>query len=139
MRHFSATKLPQPNSLGLLEVAYPNLTQVQADLWMHMQDFSYTTDDGRVFTAKAGTLTDLASIPKAGWNVLPPFGLYTPAAVIHDDLYRRQIVIKEEADHLFAEMMDCAGVPHDVRMILYDGVKFDGQAAWDRHAKELGK
>ena len=136
MSYFSTTLLP-PNSLGLNLVPFPALVQADGDRWVLLADFSYTKDDGTVYTAPIGMVTDLASIPRPLWNIMPPFGKYTGAAVIHDYLYQTQIVPKAEADHVLAEAMDCAGVPHHERMAIYDGVKFGGQAAWDGHTKEL--
>ena len=136
MREFSRTILP-PNLLGLLDTIFPALVRVGSFLWMHTTDYSYMTDDGTVHLVKAGETTDLASIPRAFWNLYPPFGLYTGPATIHDSLYRKQYTDKATADHLFAEMMDCAKVDHRTRMILYDGVKLGGQAACDGHTKEI--
>lgn len=136
MRHFSTTLLP-PNKLGLTEAPYPALVQVGEDLWVLLEDFSYTGDDGATFTAPKGMQTDLASIPRPLWNIMPPFGKYTGAAVIHDFLYQTQPITKEAADHILADAMDLAGVPHVERMAIYDGVKFGGQAAWDGHTAEL--
>ena len=56
-----------------------------------------------------GFVTDLASIPKFFWRILPPFGLYSEAAVIHDYLYRCEGLTsyptKADADNLFYEIM----------------------------------
>jgi hypothetical protein len=40
-----------------------------------------------VITVPAGFVTDFASTPRAIWAVLPPFGTYQLAAVVHDFLY----------------------------------------------------
>lgn len=136
MSRFSTTPLP-PNKFGWTEAAYPALVQVTGELWMLLDDFSYTKDDGKTYTAPKGMTTDLASIPRVLWNIMPPFGKYTGAAVIHDFLYQTQPCTKEQADHVLAEAMDLAGVPHFERMQIFDGVKFGGQLAWDGHTKEL--
>ena len=138
MRHFSTTPVP-PNKLGLMYVPYPAIAQCGDDLWLLLQPFSYTKDDGTVWTAPDGMSTDLASIPRFAWNIMPPFGRYTGAAVLHDFLYQTQPCTREEADLLLAEMMDCAGVPHTERMAIYEAVKVGAQAAWDKHTAELGK
>ena len=138
MGQFSLTDLP-PNASGLTEAPYPALVQIGDDLWVLLQAFSYSTDAGVVYTAPAGMKTDLASIPRPLWNIMPPFGRYTGAAVIHDFLYQTQPSTKEEADHILAEAMDANGVPHAERMAIYDGVKFGGQPAWDGHTAELKK
>jgi hypothetical protein len=61
----------------------------------------------------AGRITDLASVPRILWAIYPPFGRYTRAAVIHDDLYdghrrRKARYSRMYADAIFYEAMrDC--------------------------------
>lgn len=54
------------------------------------RDFSYTLPRARyprvLVTVPAGHHTDLASIPRVFWRILPPFGKYTEAAIVHDYL-----------------------------------------------------
>ena len=45
-----------------------------------------------------GFQTDLASIPRFLWAVLPPFGRYTNAALVHDWLYTFQPCTRAQAD-----------------------------------------
>ena len=135
MGRFSETELPL-NSLGLSEAPYPALCQVQEDLWVLLQAFSYTRESGEVITAPAGMLTDLASIPRVAWDLLPPFGKYTGAAIIHDFLYQNQPCTREEADGILAEAMDVEGVEHVVREMIYQAVRIGGQEAWDKHAAQ---
>lgn len=136
MTHFSKTILPVVYK-GQDEVSYPILIFVDDNLWMLGSDFSYTDITDVTYTAPAGMLTDLASIPLPLWNILPPFGRYLGAAIIHDFLYQTQPVTKEKADHILAEAMDCAGVTHHIRQLIYDGVKFGGRSAWNKHTEEL--
>lgn len=132
MGRFSYTELPH-NDLGLAEAPYPAICQVAEDLWVLLQAFSYTKDDGALITAPAGMTTDLASIPRVAWDLLPPFGKYTGAAVIHDFLYQTQPCTREEADLVLAEAMDAEGVEHVVRQMIYEAVRVGGQVAWDKH------
>lgn len=137
-RRFSTIPIP-PNDLGIDASPFPVLVQIGEDLWILFEPFSYTDDDDVTYMAARGMTTDMASIPRELWSIMPPFGKYTGAAVIHDMLYQTQMVSKEKADHLLADMMDLAGVPHMERMAIYDGVKFGGQPAWDAHTAELQK
>jgi len=43
-------------------------------------------DSDEIITVPVGFITDFASIPQIFWNILPPFGPYGKAAVIHDAL-----------------------------------------------------
>lgn len=134
MGTFSETELP-PNDFGYAEVPYPAIVQANEDHWVLLQPFSYTKDDGTIITAPAGMTTDLASIPRFAWDLLPPFGKYTGAAVIHDFLYQTQPCTREVADLTLAEAMDAEGVDHKIRETIYSAVRLFGQEAWDKHSK----
>lgn len=63
----------------------------------------------------AGMLTDLASIPKIVWNILPPTGKYGAAAIVHDRLCntlqitlagKPQDITRERADGILGEAME---------------------------------
>lgn len=137
MKRFSETILPVPYK-GKETSPYPCLIQVEPFLWMHCIRFSYWDAEGKEWMVEAGSLTDLASIPRALWAIIPPHaGPYIGPATIHDDLYRRQITTKEEADDLFAEMMDMADVPHITKQIIVEGVRVGGWDAWDKHTAEI--
>lgn len=129
MGHFTRTALPA-NPLKLADAPYPALCQVQPDLWVLLGDFSYTRDNGTMYTAPAGMTTDLASIPRIAWSILPPFGKYTGAAVIHDYLYRAKPCTRDVADLILAEAMDAEGVEHLTRELIYKAVAAAGQDAW---------
>lgn len=49
-----------------------------------LEDLSYEDEDGSIYTAPAGTLTDFASIPRAVWWLWPRQGKHSAASVIHD-------------------------------------------------------
>lgn len=136
MKYFSTTFLPVPYK-GNTNVPFPILCEVDDNLWMLMDHFSYTGDDNITYSAPKGMLTDLTSIPRQLWDLLPPFGRYSGAAVIHDYLYQSQITTKEIADRVLEEAMDMVNVPHFIKQLIYEGVKIGGQIAWDQHSKEI--
>jgi hypothetical protein len=51
-----------------------------------LEDLTYIDEDGRSYTAPAGTLTDFASVPRPAWWIFPKNGKHSKAAVIHDRL-----------------------------------------------------
>ena len=53
------------------------------------------------FEIPAGFVTDLASIPRVFWQVLPRDGEYAYAAIIHDYLYWTHICDRSTADEIF--------------------------------------
>lgn len=85
-----------------------------------------------------GFKTDLASIPRVLWNVLPPVGRYDAAAVVHDDLYQtgrvyRQPVTRRLADAVLYEAMTACGVSPLTRWVIWSGVRLGGGLVWKRY------
>ncbi|PKQ78079.1 DUF1353 domain-containing protein [Aeromonas sobria] len=84
----------------------------------------------RTFSIPKGMITDLASVPRALWIALPPFGEYTIAAVVHDRIYRAPElnITRAEADQLFYDLMVQYGVSTVKAKAMYYGVRSFG--AW---------
>lgn len=82
--------------------------------------------------------TDLASIPRVAWGLLPPDGAWLLPAVFHDALYRQTgnvarighplAFTKAEADRLFLDGMRHVGVSRLKRSVIYRAVRLAG--AW---------
>lgn len=85
---------------------------------------------------EAGFQTDYASTPRLLWQVLPPTGRYTKAAVIHDWLYTHQGVTRAEADAVFYEAMEHLGVHWLTRRVMWAGVRLGGWVPWRRRAAD---
>lgn len=97
---------------------------------------------GRI-EVEAGFDTDYASVPRGLWNLYPPDGEYTEAAVIHDALYWHQAltegglpVTREQADLVFLEGMKALGIGWLTRSILYRAVRLGGGKAWADNARK---
>jgi hypothetical protein len=93
------------------------------------QDQSLPTVD-----VPTGFVTDFASVPRAFWSILPPDGEYTYAAILHDYLYWNQATDKATADLVLKGAMEDFGVSSADAILVYNGVKFGGQSAWDGNA-----
>lgn len=95
-----------------------------------VDDFTYFVgekpSDHRI-VVHAGFVTDLASIPRAFWSVLPPHGKYAKAAVLHDWLYTNGIGSKRYADDVFNEAMKVLRVPSWKRAVMYRAVRLFGR------------
>ena len=91
----------------------------------------YVTAAGEIITAPPGTTTDGASTPRILWRVIPPFGPYWPAAVLHDYLYRSSQKPKAECDSILLEAMLWLGVEQVEADAIYEGVKLGGQSSFD--------
>jgi hypothetical protein len=83
-----------------------------------------------VITVPAGFITDLASIPRLFWNILPPFGKYTAAAVVHDWIYRNHAYPRATCDAILLEAMQLCGVRWFPRQLIYRNVRAFGWSAW---------
>ncbi|KKM07440.1 hypothetical protein LCGC14_1733860 [marine sediment metagenome] len=88
-----------------------------------------------------GFITDFASVPKAFWSIIPPYGKYTKAAVLHDYLYKYHGFVsgnqtisytRKEADQLFLKAMEVLGVGRIKRWIMYQAVRRFGAKAWNK-------
>ena len=81
----------------------------------------------------AGFITDCASVPRGLWNILPPFGKYTKAAVLHDWLYQFGTFTRAEADWIFYEAMGTLGVSWWKQGVMYAGVRVGAWSAWNQY------
>ncbi|EHR8187321.1 DUF1353 domain-containing protein [Salmonella enterica] len=103
-------------------------------LWRVYEPFEfYLSDDNcDVIEVPAGFITDLATIPRIFWTLLPPDGKYAKAAIIHDYLYDNALRTKKEADLIFLDGMTVLGVPRWKRMIMYYAVRLFGQGMYGK-------
>lgn len=87
----------------------------------------------RTVTVPEGFRTDLASVPRILWNILPPMGSYSPGAVVHDYLYQHNGVTRADADAALREAMGVCAVSRWARWVIYAGVRVGGGAVWARY------
>lgn len=102
------------------------------DLNWELHEVYYVQTSKVSFTIPKGFKTDLASIPKIIWNIYPPFGLYTGAAVAHDYIYRTPQIrmTREEADAVFLELMHLAGVSDAKAQLMHMSVRVFGDSSF---------
>lgn len=105
-----------------------------ADHWRVLSSFRYYL--GEKYSEQwvmipAGYLTDGASVPRMLWNLIPPWGSYGQAAVVHDYLCENlQIMVagkptaitRTRCDEILNEAMTVLGVPAPLRWAIYHGV-----------------
>ena len=88
------------------------------------------------FTVPSGFRTDFASVPRVVVWLIPRFGRYTAAAILHDWLCTVGIetgqVTSREADGLFRRVMREQGVPVVRRWLMWAGVRWGALTAADR-------
>jgi hypothetical protein len=82
-----------------------------------------------------GFVTDLASIPKAFWSLMPRDGVYLAAAIIHDYNYWFQEQTRFQADKIFDLGMQELGVSYLTRKTIYHSVRIGGNFSWNNNQK----
>ena len=95
---------------------------------------------GDTIIVPVGFSTDFASIPRLFWTILPQWGNYGNAAVIHDYLYYEQNLPRKTADEVLLEGMIVLNVVPWQRFVIYHAVRWFGFLAWyeNRKKKEAG-
>lgn len=90
---------------------------------------------GQEWVIPAGRITDLASVPRLFWFVFPPFGLYTHAAIIHDEFYERGETPRIFADRAFLAFMVIDGEMLWRAAVMYRIVRLLGWIPWRRRRR----
>jgi hypothetical protein len=108
----------------------PNGTSVRL-----IRSFRARLHDGSPVIVPRGFVTDFASVPRLFWRILPPWGTYSPAAVVHDYLYATGRFPRKKADQAFLCLMKALGVPRWKRTVMYWGVRLGGSIAWNAWRK----
>ncbi|EJG5924633.1 DUF1353 domain-containing protein [Salmonella enterica] len=100
--------------------------------WRVYEPFAFylSDDESDVIEVPAGFITDLATVPRIFWMLLPPDGKYAKAAIIHDYLYDNALRSKKEADLIFLDGMTVLGVPKWKRMVMYLAVRVFGRGSY---------
>ena len=104
--------------------------------WVVLKSFGYDVGEegsGNTVEVKKGFVTDFASIPRLFWILLPRWGKYGNAAVIHDWLYWSQDRARAEADRIMFEAMGVLSVPAWQKYLIYGFVRVFGSISWNRN------
>jgi hypothetical protein len=104
--------------------------------WVILRDFGYDVgaeNSGDHIDVAIGFQTDFATIPRLFWVILPKWGRYGNATVIHDWLYWLQTRPRREADAILLEAMGVLDVTPLVKVAMYWAVRLFGGLAWYRN------
>lgn len=105
-----------------------------SDFWVVTQPFTYYLGDkgsNRLVNVPEGYLTDGASVPQIFWNIIPPWGRWGQAAVVHDILCETLTILEDgkpkkitrkECDAVLYEAMKVLGVPSPKKEAIYTAV-----------------
>jgi hypothetical protein len=117
--------------------------------WIVTRPFSYRIGSkysNQVIRVRSGTLTDFASIPKIIRLFLPEWAKFNKAPVIHDVLYREQMIMGEsisrkQADDVFLEAMLISFESHRIGGFIayleYIGVRLFARRAWINYKRKI--
>ena len=81
-------------------------------------------------TVPVGFVSDMASVPRIFWNIIPPWGTYGPAAIAHDWLYRDAIPTRADDDAILLDLMSRLDTPWCERQAIYWAVRSWGWLYW---------
>lgn len=107
------------------------------DEWVVDEPLVYRDDNWGTFTVPPGTITDLASIPRAlrSLPMLDPNGISRRPAVLHDYLYNSgggSRFDKRLADELLRRALIDEGASRVVAHIYWRAVDWFGSSAWNK-------
>ena len=83
--------------------------------------------NGEYIVVPMGFITDFASVPRALWSLIAPYGKQTLPAIVHDYMYVKGIETKEKADLIFREALKMKGVNVIKRQAMYWAVRMFGK------------
>ena len=120
----------------VIDRAYPNdryLRIVEREYSLHWVD-EYSQEHSVV--VPVNFITDLASVPRPLWNIIPPWDNYIKdAAVCHDRMYETNEVDRATADSLLYYGMLVRGASHVGAYAVWTGVRLFGQSSYETGEK----
>ncbi len=105
---------------------------VDAVTWRLVERLIYRGEE-EIFLIPAGYVTDFATVPRVAVWLIPRFGSYTKAAILHDFLLTDTEVSSVDADNLFRRALRELGVPPWRRTLMWTGVRWG--AAFNRRRR----
>jgi hypothetical protein len=99
-----------------------SVRQVDDEHWKLLEDLVYQGNQ-ETFTVPAGFKTDFASVPRLFTWLIPRYGRYTRAAILHDFLCETAPVSRADADGLFRRIMRELDVPFLRRWTMWAAVR----------------
>ncbi len=94
----------------------------------------YDVRSKQLFVVPEGFISDGCSIPQALWSVLGhPFSKEVRvAAILHDFLYRNNVISRKKADQMFFDALVSEGMSEELAQAFYLGVRLGGASAYNK-------
>lgn len=97
--------------------------EIDGTFWKVREPLGYAGADEH-FEVPVGFRTDFASVPRPVVWLIPRYGVYTRAAILHDYLLRSESVSKVDADGLFRRALRECAVSLPRRWMMWAAVRF---------------
>src|SRR5437867_3183270 len=119
-----------------------DVEEISEQIWQLLKGIDYQGNQD-LFQAPIGQHTDFASVPRVFVWLLPRYGRYTKAAILHDYLWEVAVLngmSRLDADGLFRQSMRELGVPFLRRWMMWAAVRWgalfkrDGWKEWWKEA-----
>lgn len=107
--------------------------------WIIRSDFGYDVSEegsGETINIPVGFMTDFASVPRLLWGMIPRWGKYGNAAVVHDYCYWEQYYTRKRSDEIFLEGMIILDVGPILRRLIFYSVRWFGFLAWRKNKRQ---
>lgn len=102
--------------------------EIDEQFWRVVEPLHYEGAD-REFTVPVGFRTDFASVPRPVVWLVPRYGVYTKAAILHDYLLKSGEVSKADADGIFRRTLRECNVSVPRRRMMWAAVRFNSRLA----------
>lgn len=109
--------------------------EYDTDVWRITRAFDYFVgerEDNSWIHIPEGFLTDGATVPRIFWGIVPPWGSYGPAVIVHDYLCKKKPVFvngeftifgRKKTDKVLLEAMTVLNVPKWQKYLIYSAVR----------------
>lgn len=133
-------------TLGTWDISHPESIPLDISVkrlsWCRKKVYARTLEDFWYRDAvvcveiPAGFTCDLASVPPLLWFLFDPFEL-AREGILHDQMYRTQVVPRAFADFLFRYLQARLGKPWWVRWATYLAVRLFAGRFWNQYTERL--
>jgi len=90
-------------------------------------------------TVPIGFLTDIASVPRFAWSIIPKDDTHTPACVLHDWMYYKNLFSRKACDRIFYEALKSLEVKAWKREVMFRAVRLGGFLGYNRRKRQIEK
>ncbi|MBX9755181.1 MAG: DUF1353 domain-containing protein [Pseudomonadaceae bacterium] len=105
------------------------------DQWQVSRPLEYLTRGLRLIVVLVGFRTDLASVPRLAWVIVPrDHPKARRPAVVHDFIYTNltHLFTKAEADQIFYEALLEEGMDKPLAWLMWCAVRIGGRGKWSK-------